>query len=77
MDLYVLKNKYTHRLAMIEIRVSDGDAYLTDDDRNGLDCCVYAEINVLDVQDALNGTHVDFYTEIDPDHYDVVKINIP
>ncbi|UYD59175.1 hypothetical protein HPMBJEAJ_00060 [Aeromonas phage avDM6] len=75
MDLYVLKNKYTNRLAVIEI--CGRDVYLIDDDGNGLDCCVYAEMNLLDVQDALNGTHVDFYTEIDPDHYDVVKINIP
>lgn len=74
MELYVLKNKYTNRLAVIEFRGED--VYLIDDDGNDLGC-VYAEKAILDVQDALNGTHVDFYTEIDPDHYDVVKINIP
>lgn len=76
MEIYVLKNKYTNRLAVIEIQIRGPDVYLIDDEGNGLGC-VYAEMSILDVQDGLNGTHVDFYTEIDPDHYDVVKINIP
>ncbi|QAY01437.1 hypothetical protein ASwh1_378 [Aeromonas phage Aswh_1] len=73
MKLYALKNKYTNRLAVLE--VCGECVYLVDADEYDEGCLVfiYTESDIKKMQDALDNVHQDIYTQIDPDQYEVVK----